>query len=174
MSNCGCAEKPTEPNAVRCPASGHVGTGVDLQTVKALLTEAALGRLKVTNYRFCPDPACQVVYFEAAGMAFRTNDVRVPVWQKEPFGARTLCYCFGESEATIRDELEGAGRSRAAERVREHIAAGRCACEIRNPRGTCCLGDVLIAEKLWSLRLGSDAEAQSGMGNGTRNAADNR
>jgi hypothetical protein len=32
-------------------------------------------------------------------------------------------------------------------RVREHIAAKRCACDIRNPRGTCCLGDVDAAVK---------------------------
>ena len=33
----------------------------------------------------------------------------------------------------------------AVDRVRAHIAAGRCACEIRNPKGTCCLGDVIAA-----------------------------
>jgi predicted HD phosphohydrolase len=67
------------------------------------------------------------------------------VWQKEPFGARLVCYCFGETEATIRDEIEMTGRSRAVERVREHIVAKRCACEVRNPRGACCLGDLIAA-----------------------------
>ena len=33
----------------------------------------------------------------------------------------------------------------AVERVRAHISAGRCACEVRNPRGACCLGDVTNA-----------------------------
>ena len=32
-------------------------------------------------------------------------------------------------------------------RIREHIAAQRCACDIRNPRGACCLGDVMAAVK---------------------------
>jgi len=61
--------------------------------------------------------------------------------------SQPLCYCFGESEASIRAEIEATGRSAAVERIREHIAAGRCACEIRNPRGACCLGDVTAAVK---------------------------
>jgi endonuclease YncB( thermonuclease family) len=73
------------------------------------------------------------------------QDVRVPVWQKQAPGARMLCYCFGENEADIARETLEHGASRAVERIREHIAAGRCACELRNPRGTCCLGDVSAA-----------------------------
>lgn len=176
MSNDCCTVKPTESNAIRCPVSGSVGTAVDLQTVKALLTETALRRLTVTDYRFCPDPACQIVYFAADGLSFSTADLRVPVWHKEPFGLRTICYCFGESESTITEEIEAAGCSLAAERVRQHIAAGRCACEIRNPRGTCCLGDVLAAitrvESAAGARL--DAEERVGMRNVTGTAADHR
>jgi hypothetical protein len=37
--------------------------------------------------------------------------------------------------------------SHAVQRVREHISAGRCGCEVRNPRGVCCLGDVTEAVK---------------------------
>ena len=37
--------------------------------------------------------------------------------------------------------------ARVIERVREHIAAERCACDVRNPRGACCLGDVIAAVK---------------------------
>jgi hypothetical protein len=54
-------------------------------------------------------------------------------------------YCFGENEADIAAEIERRGHSDAVQRVRAHIAAGRCACEIRNPRGACCLGDVIAA-----------------------------
>jgi hypothetical protein len=110
--------------------------------VKALLTERALARFTASRHGFCPDPACDVVYFTADGGTYVKSDVRVPVWQKEPAGARMLCYCFGEDEGGIRDEIQATGTSRAAERVRAHIEAGRCACEVRNPRGVCCLGDV--------------------------------
>jgi Zinc binding domain len=125
--------------------SGTVGKVVERQTVKALLTESALQRLTPGDYRFCPDTDCHVVYFSDDGAQFATVDVRVGVWQKRPFGARQVCYCFGESETSIRAEIEATGGSAAVSRIREHIAAGRCACEIRNPRGACCLGDVIAS-----------------------------
>jgi hypothetical protein len=58
-------------------------------------------------------------------------------------GGRLVCYCFDESEASIRAELREHGRSGAVERIRARIAAHRCACEVRNPRGVCCLGDLM-------------------------------
>lgn len=147
MSSCCCPEKPVESNASRCPQSGWAGKAVDLQTVKALLTERALSRLTPGDYRFCADPDCAVVYFDSNGGRFATDDLRVSVWQKLLFGNRPVCYCFGESEASIRAEIETSGRSSAVERIRAHIAVGRCACEVRNPRGACCLGDVIAAIK---------------------------
>jgi hypothetical protein len=147
MSSCCCPEKTIEPNSRRCPESRSVGSAVDRQTIKALLTEHALRRLTSGDYSFCPDPECQVVYFDDEGMRFGADDLRVPVWQKLPNGDRPLCYCFGESEPSIRGEFEASGRSLAVERIREHVAAGRCACEVRNPRGTCCLGDIIAAVK---------------------------
>ncbi len=120
---------------------------MQLQTVKALLTEAALRRVRLTHYRFCASPACETVYFGDAGDRFGTGDLRVPVWQKEPSGSRLLCYCFGETESGILSELLEHGRTDVVARIREHIAAQRCACDIRNPRGACCLGDVMAAVK---------------------------
>jgi hypothetical protein len=67
---------------------------VDVLTVKALLTEAALQRVGATQYRFRPEANCAVVYFSAEGQAFTIADIRVPVWQKQPFGSRMVCYCF--------------------------------------------------------------------------------
>ena len=58
-----------------------------------------------------------------------------------------MCYCFGENEADIRTEIEATGHSEAVQRVRAHIEAGRCACEVRNPRGVCCLGDIAATVK---------------------------
>ena len=133
--------------ASRCPSSGSTGVAVDRHTVKALLTEITLRRLEAGVYRFCPDPDCDVVYFDGHGRCFSRADIRVPVWQKEPLGARMICYCFAESEASIRTEIDAHGHSSVVDRVRAHIDAGRCACEVRNPRGACCLGDLIAAVK---------------------------
>jgi hypothetical protein len=120
---------------------------VEELTVNALLSDAAVQRFEPGVYRFCPEVSCDVVYFDAEGRTFTTADVRVPVWQKQPPGARTICYCFGENETDIGAEIEQTGRSTAEARVRAHIQAGRCACYVRNPKGACCLGDVTQAVK---------------------------
>jgi hypothetical protein len=134
-----------EPGARPCPGCGQRGTAVQVQTVKALLTEIALRRIQLTHYQFCGNSACEVVYFGDAGDSFNTEDVRVPVWQKQIPGSRLLCYCFGETETAIRAELLRSGRADGVERIREHISGNGCACDIRNPRGVCCLRDVIAA-----------------------------
>ena len=133
--------------AFACSACQAKGSPVEELTVKALLSDTALQRFEPGAYRFCPHASCHVVYFDAEARTFTTADVRVPVWQKQPRGRRTICYCFGENEAEIKTEIEQNGRSRAEARVRAHIEAGRCACEVRNPKGACCLGDIAEAVK---------------------------
>jgi hypothetical protein len=51
------------------------------------------------------------------------------------------------SESVIRSELVEHGRTAVVDRILGHIAAQRCACARRNPRGACCLGDVIAAVK---------------------------
>jgi len=127
-----------------CPRCGQAGSLVETQAVKASVTGEALARIPHAAFRFCAESSCPVVYFSGA-TTFATTDVRVPVWQKLPSGERTICYCFGENEGAIRSEILRDGRSEAVERVRAHIKARRCACDIRNPRGVCCLGDLIAA-----------------------------
>jgi len=147
MDDCCCAGLGDTASAETpaCRVCQTKGARVDELTVKALLTEAALRRFEPGAYRFCPAATCEVVYFDDRGHTFAKRDVGVAVWQKEPAGARTICYCFGENESDMRNEIDQTGMSCAVERVREHITARRCACEVRNPRGTCCLGDVTAA-----------------------------
>jgi hypothetical protein len=136
-----------EPGARACATCTERGAPVQLQTVKALLTEVALRRVRLTHYRFCANPICDTVYFGDAGDRFGAGEIRVPVWQKQPRGERLLCYCFGETESGIRNELLEHGRTDVVARIRDHIAGQRCACEVRNPQGACCLGDVMAAVK---------------------------
>ena len=154
MADWCCAGPDQSEQSVACRVCGTSGKPVESLTVKALLTEAALARYEHAAYRFCQDAACAVVYFAETGTTFTTDDVRERVWQKEPPGHRTFCYCFGENEADIAREIEQTGQSGAVQRVRAHIAAKQCACEIRNPRGACCLGDLQPAvERLHPARV---------------------
>lgn len=146
MDNCcGARDGLVAGTQITCADCGSKGAPVDLLTVKALLSEVALRRLVPAALYFCQEPTCSVVYFASGGQAFASSDVRVPVWQKEPPGSRRICYCFDENEGSMLREIAETGRCGAVRRVREHIAADRCACEMRNPRGRCCLGDLTKA-----------------------------
>lgn len=148
-----------------CAYCGSNGAPVELLTVKALLSEIALRRLVPQQLYFCQQPTCSVVYFAADGQVYTSSDVRVPVWQKEPTGSRRICYCFDENEGSMLRELIETGRCGAVQRVREHIAADRCACEVRNPRGKCCLGDLMKAVARLEACCISEVEKE---GNGER------
>lgn len=142
-----CPPNPDTDIALFCHRCGARGHRVDRLTVSALLTEAAMKRITSADYGFCASVECPTVYFQAGGQAFVESDIRVPVWQKQPPGERMICYCFGENEREIRLEIEDRGQSDVERRVREYIAAGLCACEVRNPRGNCCLADIMCAVK---------------------------
>ena len=144
MSDC-CEANEEPPRQGVCPVTGAPGTRVRLRTVKAILRDSSLPGLRPATYYFCPEPACEVVYFSREGELYSKADVRTPVWQKEPIGDRLLCYCFGENEQTIALEIEETGTSLALGRVAEHVRLGRCACDFQNPRGVCCLADLKAA-----------------------------
>ena len=140
-----CEANDGSSRQAACPVTATPGTRVPLQTVKAMLTDVSLRRLAPTTYYFCAEPACDVVYFSRQGECYSKDDLRTTVWQKEPPGSRLLCYCFGESEETIAAEIAATGTSNALDRVKKHVRSGRCACDIRNPRGICCLADLRAA-----------------------------
>ena len=98
-------------------------------------------RLSALEHRFCSTPTCRVVYY-GPGNAFDRVAVVVPVFQKEPEGDRTVCYCFDVTEGHIRREIAETGCSTAAGRITALVKAERCACEVKNPQGSCCLGNL--------------------------------
>lgn len=128
-----CCDPGLPSSRAACPSCGANGRTVQWITVKSLLTARALERAGAAEYRVCGSSTCDVVYF-ADGFVFRREDVRVPVFSKEPPGERLVCYCFDIAE----DQIDAATESR----IRTHVSAGRCACETRNPEGRCCLGNL--------------------------------
>ena len=148
-----CTAKPAEPTSpILCPECSEPGRLVERITVKAMLRPEALKRLSAPEHRFCPTRDCPVVYFGIEEV-FDREDIVVPVFQKEPVGERTVCYCFAVTEADLRRELEETGHSMAAAEIGEHVRAGRCACELKNPQGSCCLGNVATAVREAMARL---------------------
>jgi hypothetical protein len=134
----GLARPAYAPSA--CPNCGERGKPVQGQTVKSLLA-ISLRAVRDTRYSFCRTRTCPVVYFSQDGQdQFTTAQVRERVYQKEPEAADVLvCYCFQYTMADVR--LAGE-QHRIVDDITAGIQAGQCACDLRNPQGSCCLGNV--------------------------------
>lgn len=126
-----------------CALCGEGGKPVDTLTVKALLA-VALTQLRSTDYRFCRTQACPVVYFSADGdQRFVEDEVREVVYQKRPNDEDVfVCYCFRHTAGSMRRDLRDKGTTGIIEAISTGIRLGQCACDIRNPQGSCCLGNV--------------------------------
>jgi len=118
-----------------------------------------------TGWRFCDSKNCDVVYFSEVGdTTFTKSQLRVPVGVKEIAGEQPLCYCFGHSVASIKEEIRLKGHSDALDDIRAKMKDPGCRCETENPSGSCCLGNVTrgikIAEEELNMQ-GSNIQKQS-------------
>ena len=152
-------------NVTECPECASHGKTVEPVTVQALVTgEHAIRR----DWRFCDSPDCEVVYFSDEGHTFSKDQLTVPVGVKEMGGERPLCYCFGHSIASIKDELQTTGKSDALADIRAKMKEPGCSCETKNPSGSCCLGSVAkgieTAKTELNLPAGTKAETITKVG----------
>lgn len=131
------------PQVMNCPVNGARSKRVDMLTVKSLVRRLPLG-MPSTQYYFCEASGCEVVYFplDAQAPLFRRDDLTVRVGGKETADPIPVCYCFGFTRKDIQNEIAETGDSIIANRISEEVEAGRCACEVKNPSGKCCLGTV--------------------------------
>jgi copper ion binding protein len=155
----------TTQTSLICPSCGTKGKRVGLTTLRALLKDefahefsggeqapcdassnggpgcSPLGR--DTGWRFCDSQECDVVYFsETSDRTLLKSHLQVAVGVKEKAGDRPLCYCFGHSVASIKEELRTIGRCDALADIRAKMKDPGCRCETENPAGACCLGSV--------------------------------
>jgi hypothetical protein len=138
------SDKSATPQCVEC---GTEGRPVDRQTILHHVKHEQLDRVKGEAYRFCPDSNCGVVYYGDSGTRFTVDDLRELVSAKTTGDRRPICYCFGFTEGDARKEIVRTGTSTIPATVSSLIKAGMCACEIRNPSGACCLGEVMRTVK---------------------------
>jgi hypothetical protein len=125
-----------------CPSCGAAGRTVPERTLRAFLSPGRVGPLLAARPRFCRTPACAVVYYGEGGTSVAKSEVPVRIGLKEPRDPIPLCYCFGFSRGDVRAEIAATGRTTIPTRIVAEIRAGRCACQVRNPSGACCLADV--------------------------------
>lgn len=125
-----------------CPSCGKTGKPVQGQTVKSLLSVSLL-QVRDGQYLFCRTQTCPVVYFSADGeQAFTVEEVCDRVYQKEPEVEDVfICYCFRRTVGELRTSTPE-NRIAIVDNINSGIRAEQCACDLRNPQGSCCLGNV--------------------------------
>jgi hypothetical protein len=150
MSDCcsttkDCARPASIVQPGDCPDCKLKAQSVSTLTVKSLVRDHWRVPASASFY-FCRTAQCDVVYFSDQYM-FRKAEVKVRVGLKEREDPIPVCYCFGYDRSDLRRDIEARGTSEIPDRIRAEIQAGFCACEVKNPSGNCCLGDVNRAVK---------------------------
>lgn len=127
-----------------CPQCKNKGKHVDNATVKSLIS-VSLHQVKDVKHRFCATSDCSVIYYAEDGSeTFYVQDLRERVYQKEPDADDVLvCYCFFHSLGDIYASVTNEPSNPIVDDINYGIQQGHCACDWRNPQGTCCLGNVL-------------------------------
>lgn len=130
-------------NTAICPSCSQKGKKIDTQTVKSLLAISLEEVNESVVYRFCKTVDCPITYFGGDSSTFTEAQLRESVHQKHPHDDDVLvCYCYQHTPGSIRAEVALNGQTDVVSRVTAGTKAGTCACDIRNPQGSCCLGNV--------------------------------
>lgn len=148
MSDCCSTTKDNTCSVPRsrpevCPSCRKKGKSVPVLTVKSLVRDHTRVLASV-SYSFCRTADCEVVYFSNQA-AFTKPDLKVRVGIKETADPIPLCYCFDYSREDICRDIEATGETSVLEEIKTEVQGGFCACEVKNPSGTCCLGDITRA-----------------------------
>lgn len=140
---------PQKCGPAQCPECGELGKTVQRITLGALLKPEKRPQIpRQEEFCFCRNATCDVVYFISDRVFFRKNDLNILVGLKEPQNPRVpVCYCFGWTPEKIQAEIKSTGKTTAIDQIKTQVQAGNCYCEITNPQGSCCLGNVSKAVK---------------------------
>ncbi|MBV1880202.1 MAG: hypothetical protein KUG82_01135 [Pseudomonadales bacterium] len=132
---------------IPCLECEEVSSSVPYKTILHHLQSPLNFQLETGDFYFCSSPKCIVTYFDQVGHTFRTDNMRDEVGQKSSAHDRTICYCFDITANQIETELKDQGTSISKEKVIHLTRAKLCACDIRNPAGSCCLSAFIKFEK---------------------------
>lgn len=140
---------------MNCPTCNQKGKHIDTQTVKGVLKVSLEILDKGNPYYYCKTQDCPVVYFHENGeQTIGVEDLRVSVYHKAPDDDETsICYCFGLTVGSVRADFVETEGKESIGRIRAGISAEQCACDIRNPEGDCCLGNVAARVKEMQVEL---------------------
>ena len=123
-----------------CPGCNSRGRLVPTITVKNLARDHTQVDAEAT-YSFCATATCDIVYFARAQVLLRT-EIKVRVGAKESIDPIPLCYCFDYDLQTLCHAVATNRDALLLDRIKAEVQRGFCACNVKNPSGQCCLGDL--------------------------------
>ncbi len=137
-----CTPSSKEITKTDCPSCGGAGKGIPLITLKSLLKASSLETIEPSNtYAFCPNPSCNIVYFSGThSQIFEADALKVPVFQKNSNMDVPVCYCFNWTRQRLVQAVKD--NQPPIDQIKSHVQSNRCGCEVNNPQGACCLGNV--------------------------------
>ena len=141
-----CCAQPTDGSKVdesACPVCGERGRPVKSLTIRSLMRENSPAYHKISDGFLCANLEDPIVhFFPEMAMAIDKAELTVRVGLKEMEEPITVCYCFQHTKSDIELDFAENGRSTIEEDIRQKVQTKQCSCEIMNPTGRCCLGDV--------------------------------
>ena len=85
--------------------------------------------------RLCRTRDCPLVYYGDAGAQIPASTLSLlPLFK----GGTVVCFCFLRHA----EDVANGGRERVLEEISARVRAGDCSCDLRNPSGKCCLGEI--------------------------------
>ncbi len=141
-------DDPNSISSIRCPQCLVLGIEcvgpkkIPKITLTSLVKPEYQKDIPTGRPFFCPQRECDTVYFDTEGHQIKKDQLTVKVWQKEEVVDIPVCYCFEHSAKAIMEDARLNSPPSIPLTIREKIKAGLCTCEVKNPKGTCCLGDV--------------------------------
>jgi len=122
---------PTCPSP---PGCGGSGVPVSSVTLRARLRPEAAARFGEEAF-FCPDPACEVAYFDGRLAWAARSELLEPAYPKQ--AGAPLCACFGIAREAI-EELGRRGDKAAMRAFLERAASPEARCATRAADGRSC------------------------------------
>lgn len=130
--------EPDDDGQRRCPRCDSFGQPVGEATLAAHLPAEALQSISDMAF-FCPFPRCDVAYFDDFERFLTVDQLRAPVYPKDP--AAPMCACFGLG----RDEIDLDIQEGTVERTRalvERAKSPEAHCREAAANGQSCVGEV--------------------------------
>jgi len=138
---------PQPKGKIECPKCHKKAKGVLGKTLQHLLVAETKKNLSCFDgFYYCKTPSCDVVYFRNNEI-LRQKDMSTIVGLKDGASPATVCYCFEWTKEKIKTQIQESGETNALEDIKAKMESPGCSCEILNPSGACCLGDVTKAIK---------------------------